>query len=674
MLRKTMMGVLFGCLCLLVAGCLTAVDGSLPYTQLPTINLATDVRLVASPSHPTAYLASDPIPAGTQVQVIGADKDAAWLLVLHDNLLGWMPTFFSKTNVGTLTPAFVFDPLASKCTQYLSATYQPDAAWISNVDGSIIVIGSVYRPQAGAQFEDAALAIEINGPGKASKADYVHTPLTPSSAVILFAFSVESLQKNSQIKFRLTDPDNEPIAFEAAFFSDTCAQQPQFAGELPIGKPKVAVARSTPTAQVHQESTATEQPTEEGTPIVHLSDSRTPTSAPTPTPFPTLDSKLYGETVAITAATASSTLFTRDYEAIKAVDGDILSYWASEPNHAIGAWLELQLPEPRLISGLRIYIPQGEDGLGVPRDISMSFSDNSKQSIHLDATEGWQYKSLASVTTQKVRLVIDGVYKDNFLNTADLHEIQLFSKPLPPPQIIETGNPAVSIQLRSGLMVENAQKTGRLKARFLLYDAPIISRAAITLFSLDQDVAGAWIRGDKRPENPHADDKGFYTVDLPPQQYLLTGDFSTDEQPIVPGWYSDRGLDDGKTANGRGIIFPMEAGKITEIEVQFSRLVVGVLNEAGKAMRGTEYADWRVSACSTVIGDSVDDAEHCAKSAIDKRGAATFYLTPGDYQLHVLRQDACYWQFPIKVGLKEAKVQNVTINSQKPDACPVGQK
>ena len=240
------------CFCLSLAGCVTSVDKALPYERLPEITVATEVSLVASPSHPAAYLPSDPIPAGEQVRVIGTDLNAAWLMVLYDNRLGWMPTVYSRTNVGTLKAAIVVEPLSSTCTKYLGAALEPDGDWVSNTSGSAIVLGSIYRPQAAEAFADASLAIEIDGDGRATASDYIHTPLTASSAVTLFAFSVDELQEDSIVRFDLANPSSEPLSFEAAFFSNDCPQdldtsESEFVDRLPIGNTRVAERFSQPT-------------------------------------------------------------------------------------------------------------------------------------------------------------------------------------------------------------------------------------------------------------------------------------------------------------------------------------------------------------------------------------------------------------------------------------------
>lgn len=228
---------------ILLAGCVTSIDNRLPYEQLPEITVATQFNLVASPSHPTAYLSSKPIPAGTKVQVLGEDKNAAWLLILYNNQLGWMPTFYSQTNVGALKPAIVVEPLSDKCSKYLGATTELDKAWASTISGSAFVVGSIYRSQVAAPFTDAALTLEIEGSGATIASDYVHTPLTSSSAVVLFGFSVAGLQKNSQLHFILENSSKEPLSFQAAFFSNDCSSN---LNRLAIGSTK-NITQTSPT-------------------------------------------------------------------------------------------------------------------------------------------------------------------------------------------------------------------------------------------------------------------------------------------------------------------------------------------------------------------------------------------------------------------------------------------
>lgn len=270
--------------CVLFAGCVTSVDESLPYDRLPEITVATEVTLVASPSHPTAYLAAEPIPAGETVQVLGMDKDAAWLLILYDNQVGWMPTFYSRTNIGVLKPAIVVDPAPDKCTKYLGTTFAVDEPWASKASGAVFVVGSVYRSPTETSFEEALLTLEITGGGTVIDADYMHTPLTPSKAVVLFGFSVAGLQKDSQVRFDLTNPNEEALAFQAAFFSNDCLAD---LAQLPIGKIKVPLADEAGVSADVALAQNPQIPIATPTPIQQESGLQKPKPTATPTPNPT---------------------------------------------------------------------------------------------------------------------------------------------------------------------------------------------------------------------------------------------------------------------------------------------------------------------------------------------------------------------------------------------------
>lgn len=229
--------ILFGSL---LVACITVVDDTLPYEQLPEITVATEVTLIASPSHPTSALPFAPIPAGATVQVIGTDQDTAWLLVLYKDKVGWLPTFFSRTNVATLPSAVVFEPLSGNCAKYMDATADLAQEWTSTTEGSLLVLGSLYRPQSATDFTDASLSIAIEGSGTVVDSDYIHTLLTPTSAIVFFAYKIDDLQKGDLLRFQIENLSNEPLAFQATFFHNEC---PQDLSRLPIGQIRIVGAK-----------------------------------------------------------------------------------------------------------------------------------------------------------------------------------------------------------------------------------------------------------------------------------------------------------------------------------------------------------------------------------------------------------------------------------------------
>jgi len=236
---------------ILVAGCINSIDSRLPFQRLEQISLINEYTLKASPAHPEFDLPAPPVPAGATLPILGVTTDYAWVLTVHDNRLGWLPSFFSGINIGRLEPPLTIEPLDSTCTRYVGATLSPEEPWISPSAGSLIVEGSIYRPQAGNSFEDAALKAIVTGGGKAVAAEYVHLALTPSSNVIFFAFSMENVRQSSRIHFELENAGREAVYFQATFFTDNCGNRwagSDYISQLPVGRMKKTLPTPAPTS------------------------------------------------------------------------------------------------------------------------------------------------------------------------------------------------------------------------------------------------------------------------------------------------------------------------------------------------------------------------------------------------------------------------------------------
>lgn len=234
----------------LLAGCINSIDSRLPFQQLEQLSLINEYTLKASPAHPEFDLPMPPASAGARLPILGVTTDFAWVLTIQDNRLGWLPSFFSGINIGRLEPPLVIEPLDSTCTRYLGATLSPEEPWISPSGGALIVEGSIYRPQSGNGFEDAALNVIVTGGGRAAAADYVHFALTPSSNVVLFAFSIEDLRQGSRIHFELENAGREAVYFQATFFADNCGNRwagSDYISQLPVGQLKKEVQTPGPT-------------------------------------------------------------------------------------------------------------------------------------------------------------------------------------------------------------------------------------------------------------------------------------------------------------------------------------------------------------------------------------------------------------------------------------------
>ena len=210
-------------MCAFIAGCVTVTNDALPLDELPEIVVATEVDLVASPSHPASYLTGGNIAANATGKLLGKDENGAWLFVLHNEMLGWIPAFFARDNVSNLTPILDFELLSGECHTYLTETSDLSTGISSSINGAGLIIGAVMRPQVDGAFTGTSLAVELEN-GAVEDSQYLHLPLTPSTAVVLFSYTVNGLTKDSQIQFDLQTNSPEPLAFQAALFGDECAK------------------------------------------------------------------------------------------------------------------------------------------------------------------------------------------------------------------------------------------------------------------------------------------------------------------------------------------------------------------------------------------------------------------------------------------------------------------
>lgn len=232
---KTIPVVIVLWLVLLFSGCVTAVDESLPVRNLPQTTSAAAVRLLASPTHPTSYLFNEPVPAGRNISILGKDLNGAWLLVLYNNQIGWFPNVFARSGSATVVPPIEFELLKADCSEFLKATDDLNERLSIGSTSSAIIIGSLYRPQARNNFANAELSLKVDGSGFVIASEYLHTELTTSTGIVLFAYEIGGLSSSSMISFDLNDSSREQISFQAALFSNNC---PSELNTLSVGQAK----------------------------------------------------------------------------------------------------------------------------------------------------------------------------------------------------------------------------------------------------------------------------------------------------------------------------------------------------------------------------------------------------------------------------------------------------
>lgn len=111
-----------------------------------------------------------------------------------------------------------------------------------------------------------------------------------------------------------------------------------------------------------------------------------------------------------------ATASTAKQEPMNVLDGNVslstwTSRWISADRETEGAWLELNLPEPATVTGVRIFMVIKERFAGGQiRDAELLFSDNSSQAVRFPFKPGWQQVDIQPVRTDLVRIVVKSVY------------------------------------------------------------------------------------------------------------------------------------------------------------------------------------------------------------------------------------------------------------------------
>jgi len=116
---------------------------------------------------------------------------------------------------------------------------------------------------------------------------------------------------------------------------------------------------------------------------------------------------------------SASSVYTDDYgsyDAQKAVDGWLDTYWIEGAGSGVGEYLDLKLNNRRTLQRFGISVGNGETdsffkGANRPSSVTLRFSDGSTQSFKLSDKPDLQVFEMASVTTSTVRLTIDKVVK-----------------------------------------------------------------------------------------------------------------------------------------------------------------------------------------------------------------------------------------------------------------------
>lgn len=124
------------------------------------------------------------------------------------------------------------------------------------------------------------------------------------------------------------------------------------------------------------------------------------------------------------------------YTPLNVVDGETRTStwnnrWISKRGDMEGSWIELHLPDPKLVTSIRVYMVIQDNDAGCQiRDADLIFSDGSKQSIRLPFEKGWQEVKINEVTTSYIRFLVKSIYPSggSWNKSMDVFEIELYGK------------------------------------------------------------------------------------------------------------------------------------------------------------------------------------------------------------------------------------------------------
>jgi hypothetical protein len=227
--------------------------------------------------------------------------------------------------------------------------------------------------------------------------------------------------------------------------------------------------------------------------------------------------------------------------------------------------------------------------------------------------------------------------------------------PASPPKTIDFDNPAVSIVLKSS---EISDGNGMAHFEFQADNTPLRDISLLFVPAVI-DIAGRWTSGYEAGTIYKTDPNGVIEVALEPGNYAaLNRDAAAVWNKLMGNW----GIQ-GSNSNGRlieMIVFPIEAGKTTEITVELSILEIGLISTNGDALKNKLIY---VHCQGKDIAGNIIPSDRCKwNEQTDIAGLATFYLGSGTYFIRVYnfpKNDVYFYDISLDVGETRREIFNI---------------
>jgi hypothetical protein len=101
--------------------------------------------------------------------------------------------------------------------------------------------------------------------------------------------------------------------------------------------------------------------------------------------------------------------------------------WVTRPGETKGAWIDLYLHRPCLITELAGFFSFPKYGAhSQVRSATVTFDDNSAQKITFEYSPGWQRVALEPRRSEKLRIVVDDIFPAGSGNDVEIAQLELF--------------------------------------------------------------------------------------------------------------------------------------------------------------------------------------------------------------------------------------------------------
>lgn len=200
------------------------------FPQLLSITVSTVTRLSPAPWQSPADLPVRAIQPDERVQLVASDPNGAWLLVLHQNTLGWLPSILLTGGSGTLSTTTLAINEVNRCDGYIGSTLSLAQPWQALMDGEVRVQGLAFIPPG---ISVTYWSLTVKETDQQIPISITRTALNQGGEVVFFSQPVGWLANGSTLTFEVSTGEGGYIPFQASFYTADCSMAVQSTGVPP---------------------------------------------------------------------------------------------------------------------------------------------------------------------------------------------------------------------------------------------------------------------------------------------------------------------------------------------------------------------------------------------------------------------------------------------------------